>query len=215
MFLGHFAVAFATKRFAPKTSLWLLMFAAQFLDILWAVLVIFDAEHLRISPGITRVCPIDFYDFPLSHSLPMVLTWGVGFGLIYFMATNQVKVSWILGGLVVSNWILDVVVHRPDLLVFGEGRYWGLGLWNSLPGTLLVEGGLFAAGVWIYRISTKAKDEAGQFGFYGLIVFILALYIAPFLFPLPSNPLVVAFAAQVILIVLLWAFWLDDHRKAA
>ena len=69
MFIGHFAVAFAGKKVAPKVSLGVLFLAAQFLDVLWPVFVLLGAEHFRIISGITKVSPFDFYDFPISHSL--------------------------------------------------------------------------------------------------------------------------------------------------
>jgi hypothetical protein len=77
MFIGHFGVALGAKRIAPQASLGTLILAAQFLDLLWPVFLLLGWEHVRIAPGITKVSPFDFTDYPLSHSLLMVAGWSV------------------------------------------------------------------------------------------------------------------------------------------
>jgi len=216
MFIGHFAVAFAGKKAAPKLSLGLLFLAAQFLDVLWPVFVLLGAEHFRIINGITRVSPFDFYDYPISHSLVMALVWAAAFGLVYFIARGDKRNSLVLAALVFSHWILDVVVHRPDLPLLPQGPFWGLGLWNSKIGTILVEYGLLAAGVWVYQKTTKRKAPGGDWVFYALVLALATLYAVTLLTPPPSNPTLVAWSGIIVIwAFIIWGDWADRLRKAA
>jgi hypothetical protein len=91
MFIGHFGVAFAAKKAAPMTSLGTLILAAQFLDFLWPAFVLLGIEHVKISPGITNVSPLDFTDYPISHSLLMATVWAVLFGGIYYALRRNLR----------------------------------------------------------------------------------------------------------------------------
>ena len=153
MFIGHYAVAFAAKKPAPRTSLGTLFLSAQFIDHLWPIFTIFGLEHVRIAPGITAVVPLDFYDYPYSHSLLATVVWALAFALIYFALRRYPRGAWVVAGAVVSHWLLDLLTHRPDLpLAPGGDTVVGLGLWNSFAGTVIVEGGLFLIGVAIYCV---------------------------------------------------------------
>src|ERR1041384_2249846 len=141
MFIGHFAVAFAAKKAAPKTSLGTFFLAALWLDLLWPVFLLLGLEHFRITPGITKVSPFDLYDFPLSHSLVMTLAWAAAFVLVSLIRKGAVRAALVLSALVLSHWVLDLIVHRHDLPLLPQGGpTWGWGLWQSVPGTILVEG---------------------------------------------------------------------------
>src|ERR1700756_4973810 len=114
MFIGHFGVALAAKKWAPRTSLGTLFFAAEFLDLLWPILLLLGLEHLRIVPGITKMQPFDFHDYPISHSLVTTILWGAIVGTLYFVIRRHHTGALAVGALVVSHWLLDFVVHRPD-----------------------------------------------------------------------------------------------------
>ncbi len=163
MFVGHFAVGFASKRFAPKASLAVLIAAPLFLDILWPVFILTGIEHVRIVPGITQVTPLDLYDYPWSHSLLMALVWSGVFAGGYFALRRDRTASLVIAFGVFSHWILDFVSHRPDMPLFpgGSARV-GLGLWMSLPATLAVEGAMFLGAVALYARDTRARESAGQ-----------------------------------------------------
>src|SRR6187455_2410186 len=107
MFIGHFAMGMAGKKIEPAVSLGTLFFAAQFLDLLWPTLLLFDVEHVSIEPGVSNVTPLAFTDYPISHSLLAVLGWSIVFGVIYFLITKNRRASILLGALVLSHWILD------------------------------------------------------------------------------------------------------------
>jgi membrane-bound metal-dependent hydrolase YbcI (DUF457 family) len=139
MFIGHFAVGFASKRFAPRSSEAVLLAAPLLADMLWPVFLLLGWEQVRIDPGITRYTPLDFVSYPWSHSLLMLCVWATVFGGIYYAITRYragVIAIWIG---VVSHWVLDWVTHRPDMPLYPGGALYGLGLWNSIAGTMLVE----------------------------------------------------------------------------
>jgi hypothetical protein len=213
MFLGHFALAFAAKKPAPRVSLGTLFMAAQFLDLLWPAFLLLGVEHARLAPGITRVTPLDFYDYPYTHSLLMALVWGVVFFAVCFSLHRRARTAFILVALVVSHWVLDLIVHRPDLpLAPGSHWYFGLGLWNSVAGTLIVETGLYVAGVLIYRRTTVARNPVGRFAFWVLVLVLYAIYLASVFGPPPPDMRAVAWAGLGMWLFVVWAWWLDRNR---
>jgi len=214
MFIGHFAVAFAAKKVAPQTSLGTLFIAVQWADVLWPVLLLLGIEHARIEPGFTVVTPLDLYDYPISHSLLGLLLWSVGFGGLYFFL-RKYKLGAIVAGLCVfSHWILDFITHRPDMpLGFGSGTKVGLGLWNSLSGTVLIESAMFIAGVALYVRSTVAKDRIGTYSLWTLVAFFAVMYAANILGPPPPSINVVAIGGNAGWLLVLWAYWIDRHRQ--
>lgn len=215
MFIGHFAVAFAAKKVAPQTSLGTLFLGAQFVDLLWPALMVLGLEHARIDPGNTAVTPLDFYDYPISHGFLAVLIWSVVVGGVYFALRRYKQGAWVLGLCVLSHWVLDFLTHRPDLpLGFGESAKVGLGLWNSPFGTVLVEAGLFIAGVTLYLLTTRQKDRIGLFGFWALVVFLVAIYVGNIAGPPPPDISIVAVAGNASWLFVVWAYWVDKHRMS-
>jgi hypothetical protein len=215
MFLGHFGVGFGAKTAAPRTSLGTLLLAAQFVDLLWPTLLLVGLEHAVVSPGDTRVTPLDFSDYPISHSLVMTLVWGAGFGAVYFLLRRYQRGAWVCGIAVVSHWLLDLIVHRPDLpLVPGLPVYAGLGLWNSLPLTLIVELGIFAVGIGLYVRTTTATDRVGTFGFWGLVALLVLIYGGNVFGQPPPSIAAVAWVGQAQWLLILWGYWIDRHRTA-
>ena len=216
MFIGHFGVGFGAKSIAPRISLGTLFLAAQFLDLLWPTLLLLDLEQVRIMPGATAVTPLLFVHYPISHSLLAVLGWAALAGGIHFGLKRDTKSALILGVLVVSHWLLDVIVHQPDLPLYpGSATRLGLDVWSSLPLTLLVEGSIFAAGVWLYARFTTAADAAGRWGFYGLVAFLLLIYAGNLFGAPPPSAHAIAWVGQAQWLLVLWGYWLDGHRHAA
>lgn len=214
MFLGHYAVALGAKRAAPNTSLGTLVMASQFIDLLWPVLLLAGVEHVRIDPGNTVVTPLDFYDYPVSHSLVGVLLWGVIVGGVYFALKRSWKSALVIGLAVFSHWVLDLVVHRPDLpLNFAGDTRVGLGGWNSLPLTLILELGLLAIGTLLYARATRARDRIGSFGLAGLLVFLIGIYVANLFGPPPPDVGMIGVAGNASWLFVLWAAWVDRHRE--
>ena len=214
MFIGHFAVAFGAKKVAPKVSLGTMFMATQFVDLLWPMLLLLGWEHARINPGNTVVTPLDFYDYPITHSLVGALLWSCAFGGIYFAIRRDTRNALIGGGIVFSHWILDFLTHRPDLsLGLGGSTYFGLGLWNSLVGTMVVEVGMFAVGIVLYLQTTRTKDRIGSIGFWSLVVFLGLIYIGNLFGPPPPEMSSIAIAGNAAWLFVLWGYWIDKHRE--
>jgi FtsH-binding integral membrane protein len=214
MLLGHYAVALAGKSATPRTSLGILLVAAQLPDLLFPLLILLGLEHVRIAPGITVVFPMDLYDYPLSHSLLAGLLWSTALASAFYVMQKEKRGALIVGLAVLSHWILDLITHRPDLsLGFGTGTYVGLGLWNSLYGTLIAESAVFIFGVALYVRTTKAIDRIGSIGFWSWIGFLVAMYAGSFFgsdssIDTLATVLLMAFSWAVIL----WGHWTDKHR---
>lgn len=158
------ALALAAKKVAPRTSLGTLFISVQLVDLLWPLMMLAGLEHARIDPGNTAVTPLDFYDYPITHSLVGALLWSFVLAGIYLAVRRYRRGALIVGLGVFSHWILDFITHRPDLALGFGGIYLGLGLWNSLAGTLVVEVGLFIGGLVLYLRSTRANDNVETAG---------------------------------------------------
>ena len=215
MFVGHAALAFAAKRKEPRVSLAELLVATYALDLLWPALVLLGVEHVRIAPGNTAFTPLDFESYPWSHSLAMAIVWGVVGAAIVYVARRRMRAALIVGGLVVSHWVLDLIVHGPDLPLWpgaGSPRV-GLGLWNSIPATLIVEGGMFVAGVAYYLGGSRAKDRLGSIALYALLALLTLAWVSgPFSAPPPSAAAVAWVGLLFGILIVPWIAWVERHR---
>lgn len=214
MFIGHFAAGFAAKRLAPRVSLGTLFLAAQFIDLLWPTLLLTGTERVRIAPGVTPAVPLVFEHYPVSHSLLMVLVWGLVLGGAHFAWRRDRRSAVVLGLAVLSHWVLDLIVHVPDLpLAPGDGPKFGLGLWHSVPATLAVEFSLFAAGLWLYTRATKAADATGRWALVGLVSFLALIHVANLFGEPPPSITALAWVGQAQWLIVLWGYWVDRHRQ--
>ena len=214
MFIGHFAVALGAKRAAPAVSLGTFLLAAQFADLLWPTLVLFGVEKVAILPGATVVTPLAFISYPYSHSLEMLVVWSLLFAAAYiFVRRGAVRAAAVIAAVVVSHWVLDVVAHRPDMpvTVGGELRL-GLGLWDSLAATFIVENAMLLIGVYLYLETTKAVDRTGRYAFWGLIVFLVLINIGNMFGPPPPSVAAVAWSGEAIWLLVVCGYWVDRHR---
>jgi len=216
MFLGHYGLAFAAKRAAPRTSLGALTFAAQFLDELWPILLLLGVEQVRIVPGYMVTNPLEFIYYPYSHSLLMSIVWGTLIGGAYFLLRRDRRGAWLILLLVVSHWFLDVPMHARDLPLWpgASSPKVGWGWWNSIAVTYVMELVLYFAGFAVYLRSTQAKDRIGSWGLWVNVVVLVALYFASGGQPPPSER-ALAWTALGIWIFVPWAWWVDRHRVPA
>ncbi len=216
MFIGHFALGYAAKRWVPQLSLVVLFGAAVFADLLWPLLVALGIEQVRIVPGITASTPLEFISYPYSHSLVALILWGALAGWMCRRPPQSRRAFLVVLALVVSHWVLDLVTHIPDLPLYPGGVKYGLGLWNSVVGTLVVEIVMFAIGVFIYVRATKAADAIGKWAFVGVTGFLLIGFLVNAIgTPPPSVTAlwVVALVLGGLTLVLAW--WADRHRSPA
>src|SRR5205809_7053702 len=167
MFVGHYGVSFAAKRGDRTIPLWALFLAVQLLDVFWSVFVVAGLEKVRITPGITASNPLDLYYMPYTHSLVAALLWSLG----AYVADRAIRAfgpshraALLVALAVFSHWMLDLVVHRPDLPLYDNTAKVGLGLWNyPAPAFLLEVAALFGA-MFLYLRSTTAPTGLARYG---------------------------------------------------
>jgi hypothetical protein len=218
MFAGHYGISFLAKKVEPTLPLWALFLVVQFLDLLWAVFVPLGIEHYRIVPGITASLPLDLYYMPYTHSLVAAVAWSaVVFALCrWVIPLSELKSSrcaFLLAVAVFSHWLLDLVVHRPDLPLYDNTYKVGFGLWNFPLPALALESALLFAGMWLYLRSTTSTSFAGRYGpiFFGLA--ILAAHCLLFWGPLPPSTTAGAVRLGALYLILAAAaYWVEKKR---
>jgi hypothetical protein len=222
MFLGHYGVAFALKRAEPKLSLGTLFVAVQLADLLWGVFLLAGWEQVRIDPGYTAVTPLQFIEYPISHSLFGMAMWAlVGAAVYYSWPTRDTSRHWqaaaLVGVAILSHFALDLLVHVPDLPIAGQDSpRLGLGLWNNPTATLLLELAMLASGVAVYVAFRSRRHPARPGRLASLVLILVAIYLVSFFGPPP--PSVTAIAVTDIMGLLLLAAlaaWVDRRATPA
>jgi hypothetical protein len=214
MFIGHYAVGLAAKRFAPRASLGALIAAPTLLDLLWPIFILTGLEEVRIAPGNTKFTPLEFVYYPVSHGLVAVIGWATLFAVIYQLVGRYWPGTFAIWIGVVSHWVLDVVTHRMDMPLYAGGPMYGLGLWNYPRATVVVETSMFLLGVFLYWSTTKARDRIGEWVFGGYVLLLISFYALNLISPVPPSTRTIAFAAIGFgwsLVLLAW--WFDRHRE--
>ncbi len=213
MFIGHHAAGFLGKRFAPRVSLGTLFAAAMLLDLVWPLLLLAGVEHVRIDPGNTAFTPLDFYDYPFTHSLLNALGWSAAAGMLYWLVRKSAGNAIVVGAAVLSHWVLDFITHRPDLPLWPGGPKVGLGLWNSVAGTAVVEVGLFVLALWVYLRATSAIDRTGSIALWALVIFVAIIYAANIVSPPPPDARLIPYVGLATSLFVPWGYWIDRHRR--
>jgi hypothetical protein len=214
MFVGHFGAAFAAKAIVPRPSLGWTFAAAQFVDLLWPTLLLAGVERVRIVPGATAANPLVFEHFPVSLSLLAVAGWALLVGAAYLALRRDLRGAILLAALVVSHWLLDAIVHVPDLPLYpGSAAVAGMGAWNSLPLTIAIEVPLFLLGAWLYARSTAPEDAVGRWGFRALVATLLAIQAGNLFGAPPPSVAAIAVVGQAQWLLVIWGYWVDNHRR--
>jgi hypothetical protein len=214
MFVGHLAVALGAKRVEPRLPLGPAVAAAFGLDLLWPILLLLGVESVRVNPGDTAFTNLAFDSYPWSHSLLLVLAWSALAMMIGRSVFGSRRVAVLLGALVLSHWILDVVTHRPDMPLWPGGTVVGLGLWNSIPATIVVEGGLIGLGLWSYARGSVARDAIGRWALVALVAVTGFGWISQPWSPPPPSAAAVAWGALIMWLLPPWAHWIEAHRAS-
>ena len=212
MVIGHFGFGLGAKKYAPKLSLGLIFLAVQFADLLWPDLVLLNIEKVRIQPENAKF-PLDFIYYPFSHSLLMSIFWAAVFGLIYWLIKKDRVSATVLGICVLSHWFLDLIVHKPDLPLYpGSSVLLGFGLWNWPWLSALAEGIIFFTGMVFYLQTTRARNSAGKWGFWLMIILLVVGHIAGVLSPPPGTVTAIGWGTQALWFYVLLGFWVDHNR---
>ena len=217
MFIGHYGPSFACKAWKPVVPLWVLFVAVQLVDIVWAVLVLLGIEKVRIVPGITATNPFDLYYMPFTHSLPGAIFWAVGAAAVYRAVAPAQKwtAAVIVGGAVFSHWVLDLVVHRPDLPLYDDAYKVGFGLWNYPAIAFLLEIALLFGGIAFYLRVTEPIDVIGRYGMTVLGLFAVVLQAYVFFGPPPVSDTAFALTALVLYFAFaVLVYWLEGKRSS-
>lgn len=218
MFVGHIAAAMAGKKISTTTSLVWFVAAANFVDLLWPIFLLAGIETVAIDPGNTAFTNLDFVSYPWSHSLLMGILWGVALGAFARWRGVSREASIVIGALVVSHWVLDFVTHRPDLPLWpGAESAFGLGLWNSMAGTYVVELLMWVAGIGIYLSVRRPRGFAGHLAFWSLVGVTTVMWAASPFSPPPPNAGAIAWFGIFGWIVIPWSWWIErtsEPRRA-
>ena len=206
MFIGHYGVAYAAKAVAPKAPLAAYFLAVQALDVLFSVFVLSGIEHMEIVHKYTSYNPYRLYDMPITHSLVGSLGWAVAVGIVAALLRLPRRESLWLGLAVFSHFVLDLLVHTPDLSIAGnDTAKLGLGLWNNVPLVIVLEL-LVLLGGWVLFNRSKRPDATFPKQRNRIFVGILAVVtvVTPFM-PDPASPTAFAVQALVLYCALAWA----------
>jgi len=181
MFVGHYGVSFAAKKAEPGVPLWVLFIAVQLLDVLWAPFVLLGIEKVRIVPGFTASNPLDLYYMPYTHSLVAAIGWSVIAFLAYRLAVRPAppRAAAIVGLAVFSHWVLDFLVHRPDLPLYDNTAKVGLGLWNLPAVALGLEALMLFGAMWLYLQHTARRTAMLVFGVVMLAIQVYVFFGPP------------------------------------
>lgn len=209
MFVGHLAVALAARRNAPRASLGWFVTGVLALDLVWPIFLLSGVERVRIVPGATAVTPLVFDFYPWSHSLVMAILWGLLLAGAARLARVHLSAALVVA-LVASHWLLDFSSHAPDLPLWpGRSPRFGLGLWDSLPGTLLVEGTMWIAGITLYLRGRPAQPAVRRAAFWSLIVVCTGMWASGPWAPPPPSPAALGWFALVTWLLVPWAAFAD------
>lgn len=213
MFVGHYGISFAAKKGDPSVPLWILFIAVQLLDVVWAPLVLLGIEKVRIVPGITASNPLDLYYMPYTHSLVAALLWSAGAFVLYrLLAPGPRQTGALLvGAAVFSHWVLDFLVHRPDLPLYNDTIKVGLGLWNLPALALGLEAALLFGGIWLC-VRARLARRTGT-ALFGVIMLAIQAYI--FFGPPPVSDKAAAATALAAYVVFAAIIRALEQRPAA
>ncbi len=202
MLAGHYSAAFLAKSVEPRLPLWMLAIAAQLIDVLWACFVLAGVEHLRIDVSLPSN-PLDLYHMPYTHSLLGALGWAA-LAAAVFAWRRSLRASLVVAAAVASHWLLDWVVHRPDLLLWSGSAKHGLALWNLPVLGIAVEAFLLIASAWLLL---RGGERRLRRGVVTLVSALLALQIALTVGPPPLGPAAVVVSALVLFAAVAWGAW--------
>ncbi len=218
MFIGHFAVGLAAKKASPKLNLGPLFIACQLLDLIWPVLILLGVEQVSVDHSATIVTPFNFSYYPYSHSLLTTVFYSLIFGFITTRVAKSAKAGIVIGFVILSHWVLDFVTHRPDLPLYFDKFKVGLGLWNSITGTFVVEILFFIVGIILYLNSNPLKTKKRKTVFWSMIAFLFIIYLGNIFgpkAPIDTHPNTIAGSSLAMWLIVIWGYFADKTSSRA
>jgi membrane-bound metal-dependent hydrolase YbcI (DUF457 family) len=217
MLAGHFAVGLVAKRVAPAASAGTLVLASMMPDLLWCIFMIAGIEHVQFKPGIGAANYFGASDIAWSHSLLMDGLWAGLLAAAYFLKRRNQRGAWVIFGAVLSHWLLDLISHRPDMpLSPGLNRYFGLGLWDSIPAAVTVEGGFWLLAVILYARATHARKRTGVYAYWIVAAILTLLWYNNLAGPPPGDPHTAPVASFLFFsLAVAWANWMNRLRPSS
>ena len=215
MFIGHYGPAFAAKPIVKPIPLWLLFVAVQWLDVCWSALVLSGIEKVRIIPGFTEGSPLDLYFMPYTHGLlgALILSFVFGAIALLFVRERRAAVIAVVAGAVFSHWLLDLVVHVPDLPLIGDSMKVGFGLWRHVRISLPLEIATLVAGAWVYAHYAPSKTARGDIWLWGYVALMSVILIYATFWGQPTTPMGEARMAIIMYAVFAVIAWLVDRAR--
>jgi uncharacterized membrane protein HdeD (DUF308 family) len=213
MFIGHYGVSLASKPLRPSVPLWVWFTAVQWMDVVWSILVLFGIEKLRIVPGFTEANAFDLYYMPYSHSLPGSIVLSLLFGAIValFVSENRATTFLLVAAASFSHWILDLIVHLPDLPLYDDTAKVGFGLWKVVALSFSLELSLLGVGAWLYARWATFKGASSRYLYWGFVAILAGLQVIANFGPSPSSGEMTAIVTLAFYIALsLLAAWIED-----
>jgi len=197
MFIGHYGPAFGAKAAVRRVPLWVYFIAVQWLDVIWSSLVLLGIEKVKIVPGFTQGSALDLYFMPYTHGLIGALILSALFGGIvaFFTRAQKRAVFFIVAAAVFSHWILDLVVHMPDLWIWGDLKL-GFGLWRWIWISLPLELLSLVIGAWFYARFVPARPR-GNLWLWLFVAAMAAVEIYAAFGPPPASDMVEARTALI------------------
>lgn len=214
MFVGHLAMGLVARRVEPRVNLGWYVAAVIALDLVWPIFVLTGVERVRIAPGATAFTPFAFEYYPWSHSLLMSFVWGLVLVVIARMARVPSPAWPLLVALVASHWVLDFVTHAPDMPLWpGDSPRYGLTLWDSIPGTFVLESAMWIGGIAIYMSALARENRRPGWPFWALVVVCTAMWAAGPFTPPPPDATALGWFGLIGWIVVPWAVWADRSTR--
>ncbi len=215
MFIGHYSASFVAKAIAPQAPLWLMLAAAQLVDIAWGILVLTGVEHARLDLSLASN-PLVLYDMPYTHSLAASVAWSV---LAYVVARKAIGLAageaFVVAAVVASHWFLDLIVHRPDLPLLASAPKLGLGLWDYPLLAYALEGLLLIVAVWLCLKAIPIRTDRRAV-WYGFAVALLAIQTLTSFGPIPPTITTMIPAALALYVIIPFAGrWVESRYRPA
>jgi hypothetical protein len=215
MFVGHYGVAFGAKQLTPAVPLWVYFIAVQWLDVVWSILVLLGIEKLHIVPGFTEANALDLYYMPYTHGLPgaIVLSLALGAIVAASVARRRGMAFLVISAAAFSHWILDLIVHIPDLPLYDNTDKVGFGLWRHVALSFPLELIVLAAGAWIY-VRAAHPPIRGRNALCIFVVLLAALQAYANFGPPPASETAMAVMALAFYLVLAGAAAVVERMQA-